>query len=29
VRSTGGQLLARERFAVVGLIAAVGPRFEF
>jgi hypothetical protein len=29
VRSTGGQLLARERFAVTGLIAAVGPRFEF
>jgi hypothetical protein len=29
VRSTGGQLLARERFPVAGLIAAVGPRFEF
>ena len=29
VRSTSGQLLARERFPVAGLIAAVGPRFEF
>jgi hypothetical protein len=29
VRSTGGQLLARERFPVAGVIVAVGPRFEF
>jgi hypothetical protein len=29
VRSTGGQLLARERFAVAGVIVAVGPRLEF
>ncbi|PRP93371.1 hypothetical protein ENSA5_42690 [Enhygromyxa salina] len=29
VRSTGGQLLASERFPVAGLVVAVGPRFEF
>lgn len=29
VRSTGGQLLARERFAVAGVIVSVGPRIEF
>jgi hypothetical protein len=29
VRSSGGQLLARERFPVAGVIVAVGPRFEF
>lgn len=29
VRSTSGQLLARERFAPAGLVVAVGPRFEF
>lgn len=29
VRSPGGQLLARERFAVAGMLVAVGPRFEF
>jgi hypothetical protein len=29
VRSAGGQLLARARFPVAGLIVAVGPRFEF
>jgi hypothetical protein len=29
VRSTSGQLLARERFAVAGLIVSVGPRIDF
>jgi hypothetical protein len=29
VRSPGGQLLARERFPVAGLIVSVGPRLEF
>lgn len=29
VRSPGGQLLARERFPVAGVIVAVGPRIEF
>lgn len=29
VRSTGGQLLASERFSPVALLVAVGPRFEF
>lgn len=29
VRSPGGQLLARERFAVAGVIVSVGPRIEF
>lgn len=29
IRSLGGQLLARERFAVAGMLVAVGPRFEF
>lgn len=29
VRSSGGQLLARERFPVAGMIVAVGPRVEF
>jgi hypothetical protein len=29
VRTPGGQLLARERFPVAGVIVAVGPRLEF